>query len=273
MEKKNSRRSKLPSREKLRWVRNAVQLVFILAMPALFSQAFGGAKEIMGELGNGSVLSWSAFTVRLAILCLLTIVAGRVFCGWGCAFGAVGDWIYQLSSFLQKKTGKSMPQIPEKRLHILQKLKYIVLVTVLLLCFFNRTDIVTKYSPWTVFSLITAGNFQLASYGIAIVLLLLILLGMVLQERFFCQCLCPMGAIFSLLPELPLTSWKRNRNNCMGGCQACKKNCPVKIKLHENPFWEGECIRCGRCRVICPKKNIRLGIRDYGRKFIEKFFC
>ena len=253
----NRNRGKFSSRDKLRWARNVVQFIFLLTMPELFAQAFSGAKVIVAQLGNGGMLSWSTFTVRLAVLCLLTVLAGRIFCGWACAFGAVGDWLYQLASFVQKRAGKKLPRIPEKLLHILQKTKYIVLAAVLFLCFSGRTDIVTKYSPWTVFSLLTAGNFHLGSYGIAVILLFLIIAGMVLQERFFCQCLCPMGAIFSLLPELPLTSWKRNSDNCIPGCQACRKNCPVKIKLDENPFWEGECIRCGRCSAVCPKKNIK----------------
>jgi len=262
MEKKRNSRKKLSTREGIRWARNILQIVFFLTMPALFAQAFGGVKEILSELGSGNVLGWSAFTMRLVILCLLTLLAGRVFCGWACAFGAVGDWINQLAVFLQKKTGKKLPHISEKLLHILQKLKYILLAAIGLLCFFQKADIVTKYSPWTVFSLITVGNFQLAGYGITLVLLFLIVLLMALQERFFCQCLCPLGAIFSLLPELPLTAWKRNRENCISGCQACRKSCPVKIKLNENPFWEGECIRCGKCRAICPQKNIHMGIKD-----------
>lgn len=261
MKKQRNNKRSMNSRERLRWGRNIVQLIFFLVMPALFAQAFGGVKELIGELGRGSVLEWTSFTLRLVVLCLLTIVAGRIFCGWVCAFGAVGDWIYQISSFVQKKTGKKLSRIPEKALHILQKLKYIVLVVVLLFCFLDRADLVTKYSPWTVFSLLTARNFQLGSYGVAILLLLLIIAGMALQERFFCQCLCPMGAVFSFLPELPLTAWKRNHENCIPGCQACRKNCPVQIKVNENPLQEGECIRCGRCALVCPKKNIGLGVK------------
>ena len=266
---KNKNSNKISPKERIRWIRNIVQLIFLLLMPSLFAQAFGGAKEIIEELGKGSIIVWSSFIFRLVVLIFFTIFMGRVFCGWACTFGAIGDWIYQLSAFIQKKSGKKLPQIPEKLLHILQKLKYVVLFVILIFCFFNKKGIVTKYSPWTVFSLILTGNFNLSGYGISIFLLLLIVLGMAIQERFFCQCLCPLGAIFSLLPELPITSWKRNNENCISGCQACKKNCPVNIKLNENPFWEGECIRCGRCSSVCPRKNIRTGILNHWRKSTE----
>ncbi len=41
--------------------------------------------------------------------------------------------------------------------------------------------------------------------------LALILVGMALEERFFCKFFCPMGAIFSLMPVLTPFSLRRNR--------------------------------------------------------------
>ena len=37
---------------------------------------------------------------------------------------------------------------------------------------------------------------------IGLVILLLLMVGMCVQERFFCRFFCPMGAVFSLLPVL-----------------------------------------------------------------------
>ena len=57
--------------------------------------------------------------------------------------------------------------------------------------------------------MIRAGNFHLSGYLPGLLLLLLILAGMVFCERFFCRFLCPMGAVFNLLPILPLFAAKR----------------------------------------------------------------
>lgn len=242
----------------LRWSRIAVQIIFFIAAPALFAQSFGGIKEMFTAFGQGQPLSLSAFVIRLIVLCGVTIVFGRIFCGWACAFGAVGDWIYQVVQFIFRKAKVKPPVIPDRVLHYLQKIKYLICVLILGLCFAGQSAIVTKYSPWTVFSLLTARNFALAAYTIGILLLVLIILGMILQERFFCQCLCPMGAIFSLLPEIPFLSMKRDHSNCIPNCQLCRKNCPVSMKVQENSIQEGECIRCGRCMQGCPKGNIRI---------------
>lgn len=259
MEKKIEKNKKTLWRSRLRWGRVAVQLLFFLAAPSLFSQAFGGIKEILTQIGAGEPLAWSAFIIRFVILCVLTILFGRIFCGWMCAFGALGDWIYQFSEWLYKKTGKKRRfMISERWMPVLQKLKYVVLAVILVICFLGENSVVTKYSPWTVFSLLSVGNIKLGGYIAAVILFLLILLGMAVQERFFCQFLCPMGAVFSLLPELPLLRWKREKANCIPNCKACKKQCPVQIKLAEEPLQEGECIRCGRCAVVCPRKNIHL---------------
>lgn len=241
----------------LKWGRILVQLVCFLLAPALFSQAFGGVKEIFQAIGRGGTIAVSAFFTRLIGLCVLTILFGRIFCGFACAFGALGDWIYQLSAFLQKKIGKKIPAIPKSLFPILQKMKYVVLVVILLFCFLGESEIVTKYSPWTVFSLLTAGKLITHGYVIAWIFLLIMIVGMAVCERFFCQFFCPMGAVFTLLPQIPFFDLKRQESNCIQKCQACKNNCPVHIKLGEAPLQEGECIRCGRCMLGCPKENIK----------------
>ena len=40
---------------------------------------------------------------------------------------------------------------------------------------------------------------------VGIVLLILIMAGMCTQERFFCQFLCPMGAVFAIMPRSQAT--------------------------------------------------------------------
>lgn len=247
--------------QRLRWSRNIIQILSFILVPALFSQAFGGVKEIFTAIGEGKPLLWSAFTVRLIALCGATVVIGRFFCGWMCAFGALGDWIYQFSELIHKKRKKKRKiQISEKAHRVLQKLKYVVLAGMALLCFFGENAFITQNSPWTVFSFITVGNLKMANHIVASVILIFILIGMGIQERFFCQYLCPMGAIFSLLPELPFLKLYRSKENCISHCQLCKKQCPVRMKITENSMEEGECIRCARCIVSCPGKNIGLPV-------------
>lgn len=259
MEKRIEKNKRILRMQRLRWGRIIVQLLFFIAAPALFSQAFGGVKEILTAIGGAETVEWSAFTAKLVALCVITVLFGRVFCGWMCAFGALGDWLYQLFDWVHKKLGRKRKiSLPQKYIPVLQKLKYVILVAILLICFLGENALITKYSPWTIFSLLTVRNFQLGGYVVAAILLVLILFGMMIQERFFCQFLCPMGAVFSLLPEIPVLKLKRREENCIANCQLCKKQCPVHIKIEQEPIREGECIRCGRCMATCPKENVSL---------------
>lgn len=65
-----------------------------------------------------------------------------------------------------------------------------------------------------------------------------------------------MGAVFSILPQLPFSALQRDADNCIKGCQACKNKCPVDIKLEEDGFRNGECIACEQCTQVCPKANL-----------------
>ncbi|MCD7829717.1 MAG: 4Fe-4S binding protein [Clostridiales bacterium] len=255
-QKKKRANPALARRQRQGWVRVGVQIVFFLAAPSVYASAFSGLKAIFTAFGAGEPLAWSAFTTHLVLLTAFTVLFGRYFCGWACAFGAVGDWIYRFSQWAQKKTKVKLPALPEKAVLVLQWMKYVTLAVVLALCFLGFSGAVSRNSPWTVFSMVISGNLRLAAYGVAIVFLLTILVGMALQERYFCQFFCPMGAVFSLLPVLPFFNLKRNAAACPARCGACRKNCPVSLQLDRDSLRQGECIRCGRCSGICPRGNI-----------------
>ena len=90
-------------------------------------------------------------------------------------------------------------------------------------------------------------------------ILVLIMVGMCTQERFFCQFLCPMGAVFALMPILPGALFKRNRKKCPPKCGLCKKRCPAHLDIDGDTAMSGECLCCHACAATCPRKNIHIG--------------
>lgn len=251
-------RSLKQKRNDLERIRMVVQVGFFLVAPAVYHSAFAAVKQAATALGQGKPLEWNEFTLQFVLLIALTICFGRYFCGWACAFGAVNDWVYKLSQLLQKRFKKKLPALPDPVIPYLQWLKYLVLLVILLLCFFGLGNVVNQNSPWTTFSLIRSGHFTLAGYAVSLILLLLLLAGMACHERFFCQFFCPLGAVFSLIPVLPFLGPKRSADQCPERCGACRRVCPVSLLLEADSPKQGECIRCGRCILTCPKKNIRL---------------
>lgn len=84
-----------------------------------------------------------------------------------------------------------------------------------------------------------------------IIIFLLAIAGICIAERFFCQFLCPMGALFALLPVVIWQYPYKRKYKCLDRCSLCAKNCPVCIKPGSKEH-NGECIRCGKCVSGCP---------------------
>lgn len=266
---KNTKKAQAARQRQLRAV---IQMIFFIAMPSAFVAGFSGVKYIFTQIGTGSVLEKNSFLLVLIGLAVFTILFGRYFCGYICAFGTLGDFVYWISGLVQKKLFKKKMQfkensfkkkqfslaaaLPERCFSALQKLKYLILLLIVVFCTLGVYGKMAGTSPWDVFSMITAGRFNLKGYGAGALILLLIVAGMALQERFFCQFLCPMGAVFALLPILPAAVLKRREENCRKGCSLCRKKCPVQLKLEEDSLLSGECIRCGKCAAACPGENI-----------------
>lgn len=87
-------------------------------------------------------------------------------------------------------------------------------------------------------------------------MLVVILVGGLLVERFFCRYLCPLGAIFTILSKLRIIKIKKIDNNC-GRCSCCNKSCSMGININEvEAVNSGECINCLKCVEACPRQNL-----------------
>ena len=88
---------------KVRLIRAAIQLIFFIAAPSLFSTAFAGVKSIFLTIGGQQSVTWNSFLDITALLLIITILFGRHFCGYACAFGSLGDALYELTAFIRAK--------------------------------------------------------------------------------------------------------------------------------------------------------------------------
>lgn len=105
--------------------RFAIQIISFVLVPALYINAFAGIHAIYSGIINGTfnfVSLWPQIVEVVAII-PITILFGRFFCGWMCAFGTLGDLLYLFSS----KVLKIKFKMNETTDRILKSVKYILL--------------------------------------------------------------------------------------------------------------------------------------------------
>ncbi len=211
----------------------------------------GGCPEPVGTpfillMGSKSILKIAI--IMLAVPVFLSLIWGRIFCGWICPLGAVQELIYA-----QKTTWR----IPVSADKILKYLKFILLLCFGFFSWQTTRNIWSEYEPFKVLF-----NFDGSSVAIAILVLTLLLA--VFIERVFCRYICPLGAILSITSRIapykitPQTSACKSCGKCTGGVcptHAITKAAPESKQLEVD---NSECIKCLRCVDECRFKAIYL---------------
>lgn len=157
------------------WLRALIQILYFLFLPSVYTAAFAGVKYIFTQIGAGEAIGMTSFVTVLIVLCAYTILFGRFFCGFACAFGSLGDGIHAFYLWCFKKRKKKPVLLSEKITEKLSYLKYLVLTVIAVLCFAGVYGKARGTSPWDVFSMLHAGNFHLQGYLPGVILLIFII--------------------------------------------------------------------------------------------------
>lgn len=243
----------------LQIVRFLIQIVFFIFLPGMYINAFSGIRQIYTGIINHTFSFGQYYPemIEVAAIIPVTILMGRFFCGWMCAFGTMGDIIHHLSS----KVFKISFRISEKADRVLKSFKYLLLGFLVLAVWSFGLDL-SGANPWDAFGVLAViGKMPDVSYAfteftVGSVILVLIITGSFFIERFFCRYLCPLGAVFSIVSRLKLIRISKTREKC-GACRICTKSCAMGIPLYKyDRIDSGDCINCFKCMTSCPRKNV-----------------
>lgn len=234
-------------------LRHSVQLILFILLPGLYVMTFSELKTVYKMIIKGDFNFLAAFPslVEFTAVMLLTIVIGRWFCGWLCAFGAYNDLVY----FISRKVFKLKFRVDEKVDSILKYSKYLILIFILIISWTMGSDILTSTSPWDAFGQISDLSTVLSSLIIGLIFLVLITIGAAFIERFFCRYLCPLGAVFSIISKLGIIKINKPKADCCE-CRVCTINCSMGLQLYKvDGVRGGDCINCLKCTDVCPRNN------------------
>ncbi len=251
--------------QKINWIKVVIQILSFALIPGLFEGEFAAVGNIVSCIYKGNI-SWES--VKYSVWMLLatvpaTVLVGRFFCGFFCSFGAVQDLLWLGSHRLRALfPGKRNLKKADR---IFRFAKYAVLFYFIIFIWSGVTAVKTA-GPWQVFG-------QYVSFGhwpglkpllsVGGVLLLLIFIGSLFVQRFFCRYFCPMGAIYSLISQTSFLKIDKPREEC-GKCHLCTSKCTMGMDLtKKDRIAGGECISCQKCVSWCPKGNVHFRSR-YG---------
>ncbi|MCI1476870.1 MAG: 4Fe-4S binding protein [Clostridium beijerinckii] len=247
-------------------IRHIIKLIAFILLPGLYSMTFSEVKTVYQMIINGNVNFLEALPslIEFIAIMLLTIVLGRWFCGWICAFGAYNDLIY----FISKKIFTIKFRVDEKVDSILKYFKYLVLLFIIAISWTMGSSILESTSPWDVFGQITDVSTIFSNLLVGLIFLILITIGSAFIERFFCRYLCPLGAIFSIISKIGIVKINKPKADC-GKCRACTMNCSMGLPLYKvNCVKGGDCINCLKCTEVCYRNNANVNVlgRDLDAK-------
>lgn len=213
-----------------------------------------GAMQAVG----GSVRFSFSFYVT-GLLMTVGLVAGRAACAFLCPFGLLQELLHK---------------IPSPKLHLprlFRFVKYAVLLVFVLVLPAADTNFAGSGDPAFCTYICPAGTLEggiplilthpelRAALGLLFsvksAILLAVLVMSVSVSRFFCRCLCPLGAVYGLMNKISLTRLSVDQARCTH-CGVCARICPMGL----DPVRESrsaECIRCFACVASCPGEAVK----------------
>lgn len=190
-------------------------------------------------------------TIFLSLLFILvTLLFGRVWCGWSCPQSVLADF----TSFVIKSRSKSV---------FYKAASYTVVALISL--FVSANLIWYVVSPYDFIPDFINGEMGGITSGSWVVIAVIIFLNLMFLRQDFCATVCPYSKIQSTLYDsstLNIAFDERRREDCID-CLVCVKSCPVGVDLRDG--MNVACMNCAECIDACAgvmerrKKNSLFG--------------
>jgi len=228
---------------------------------------------------------WVMLVYGLPIV-ILTVLAGRFFCGWICPLGTALDATDRV--FFRERAGvvpgaAVVPGVNSRHNtsghNSSRNVKYYVLAAMLVAAVFasqvaylmDPITIITRAFTFAVFpiaSMLTGAGVKVPYLPpdvqyffrfnfVAAAALVGILAADAISRRYWCRTLCPLGALLGLLSRFSMVR-RMVRSDC-ASCKKCIPDCRTGAILDDpTQYLAAECIYCYSCTAVCPSLSTRI---------------
>ena len=182
---------------------------------------------------------------------LVTLMFGRIWCGWTCPQTVLVDF----TRLLDKTYSKGITY---------RLMAYAVTFLISLIVAANL--IWYFVSPYEFFHRLYSGTLGNVIGGFWCVMTIILFLNLLLLRQTFCATVCPYAKLQSVLFDrrtLVISFDQRRQEECMN-CMACVTTCPVKIDIREGT--NAACVSCAECIDACARmmsRRQKKGLIDY----------
>lgn len=204
-------------------------------------------------VGKGQI---TAGTVFLAALVVVTLLLGRVFCGWGCHFALFQDLLVKLLQRMGVRTTFRRSRLE----FIVPPLLLFVTLLYPILAWWREAGVPTVISANISYP--EVWHLLPGVKGVVLILVVdVVVLTLLFGSRAFCRYICPYGLF--LKPLHALSPLRVAKVGDCSGCGSCARSCPtgVPIKYEVETFGvvhDLNCMNCGDCVAACPTGALSL---------------
>ncbi|MDE6624724.1 MAG: 4Fe-4S binding protein [Alistipes sp.] len=262
---------------------------------------FGGLQAFGTYLVNNSLAcSMSMLQIMMGlVLAAGVILFSKLFCGYLCPVGTVGEWMSRIGRKLRIQCDVPAGGIFDR---LLRAVKYVLLFTILYNTLSTSELFCKKLDPY--YAVATGFKGEIVLW-MSVTSLVLLLAGGFFVRMFWCRYICPLGAasnIFKFTPlfllaavaawvlghfgvegswvwvlaatcaasylveacklrscAFPLLTLRRDEHDC-NHCGACEKKCPYNIPIQNYAKVKHvDCTLCGQCISSCSKEALTVG--------------
>jgi len=181
---------------------------------------------------------WVILLIRISIFLALTLVFGRIFCGYVCPAGAAQE----LASMKRFRSTLDYNKEYKKRKNYMRWIFFGIYIIFSMILGLEGSLFLNPINGFLIFW--TPSDLMIT---VAFILLLLIIFASFFIYRPYCRYFCPFGALACLLGKIsPL---KIRRTTACIECGICEKICPTLEGFKFST--KGECYYCNRCIEFC----------------------
>ncbi len=242
----------------LKTVRIVLATLMLLGITALLLDTTGVLRHYLGWMPKVQLLPAllaGGFLLVLAIL-VVTLQIGRFYCAVVCPMGVFQDifiWVHKLLF------GKKHPYRYRKPQNWL---RYTVLGLFVLAMLVGLNSIAVLIAPYSAYARMVTG---LHASGLVqwIAIATLVVIGMLsfTMGRMWCNTMCPVGSLLSLLSRYRLIGIRIDADKC-AGCRKCEKGCKAMcIDVDNKKVDSSRCVNCFNCLSECKAGAISFSMK------------